>query len=331
MALTKTRYYRSTKGENAEVIVGKAIAYTAQGTIALFEANAAEGEMGIYNADTNVLITAAMTTGTRYYTGIKRDGQAFRTTVTSYDATRTRRTDYIAPVKEVMTVNIPASIIGATLKEGDYLAITMIETTPGNEPYPTLEFDTEIGNPLGATVLAQLTAIVARINNPLDLVQKDDGQQYTASMASDGAGGQNITITAFNFGQHFRVALRGILQNGTTVLTTPYKQGVGDSVSVKSIEAEGLIYAGVTTNYPGMGVPAEYGTPTVFTVDGLTYVTYQLNPLRTSKEPMPQGIHHYYAHLYLIVPVAVGGSAGARAASSPDLAIGTVLGFTLTP
>jgi hypothetical protein len=328
---TKTRFNRSLKGENAEVIVTKAIAYTAQGTIALFEANAAEGEVGIYNADTNVLITAAMATGTRYYTVIKRDGQAFRTAPVIYDATRTRRTGYIAPVKQVTTINIPASIIGYVLKEGDYLGLATIETTPGNEPYPTIDWDEEIGNPIGATVLAQITAIVARINNPLDLVQKDDGQQYSATIGTDGAGGQNIVITSFYFGQHFRVALRGVLQNGSVTYTTPFKLGVGDSDSVGRIENEGLVFAGVTTNYPGIANPDEFGVPTKFTVNSLTYVTYQLDPLRTSPSPAPYKIQHMYAHLYIIVPVAVGGDAPTRAASSPDLAVGTVLGFTLTP
>ena len=81
-----------------------------------------------------------------------------------------------------------------------------------------------------------------------------------------------------------------------------------------------------------MGIrPEEFGEPTAHTVSGLTYNYYQLNPLRVSKEPMPQSVHHHYAHIYLIVPVPVGGSTGARAASSPDFIAGSVFGFTLTP
>jgi hypothetical protein len=180
-------------------------------------------------------------------------------------------------------------------------------------------------------MLTILTAIVARINNAKDIVQKDDGQQYSATIGTDGSGGQNVVITSFYFGQHFRVALRGILANGVVTYTTPFKQGVGDSDSVARIEAEGFIFAGVTTNYPYPGVPSEYGIPSSFVVNGLTYNTYQLDPLRVSKEPMPQAVHHAWPHIYIIVPVPVGGDAPTRAASSPDYILGTVLGFTLTP
>lgn len=463
MSYTKRRYFKTTKGENAEVIVGKAVAYTTQGTIALFEANAVVGEVGIYDGTTNTLLggpailaapgnpavststvggalaattyfykivalnaagnsagsvevsqttsgstssnqlswndvpgatsyrvyrgtttnvedhyqvsgsntfldqgavgtagtvpaaagttAAPLVAGQKFYTAIMYQvnnfgvlqNQLFKTTTTVYDATRTRRTAYIAPVKQVSTITVSAALvtalnaaiaaqpIGSLTDQINYASITTIETTPGNEPYPTIDFDYEFSNPAGVTVSAILTNIVARINNPLDIVQKDDGQQYSAVLAGNDGAGYTIAITSFYFQQHFRIALRGLFENATVVYTTPYKQGVGDSVSVGDIEREGFIFAGVTTNYPGLGIPAEYGEPDRMTVDGLTYVTYQLDPLRISKEPMPQSVHHHWAHLYIIVPVAVGGDAPTRAASSPDYIIGTTLGFVLTP
>lgn len=351
MSYTKRRYFKSTKGENAEVIVGKPLAYTTQATIALFEANAAVGEIGVYDGTTNALITTAMAAGQKFYTAIMYQvnnfgvlqNQMFKTTTTVYDTTRTRRTAYIAPVKQVTTITVSAAmvtylnaLIAAQTPNNldntiNYASITTIETTPGNEPYPTIDWDYEFSNPAGVTVNSILTAIVARINNPLDIVQKDDGQQYTAVLAGNDGAGYTITVTAFYFQQHFRIALRGLFENATVVYTTGYKQGVGDSVSVEDQEREGFIFAGVTTNYPGLGIPEEYGKPDLMTIAGLTYNVYQLDPLRISKEPMPQSVHHHWAHLYLIVPVPVGGDSGTRAASSPDYALGTVLGFTLTP
>lgn len=180
----------------------------------------------------------------------------------------------------------------------------------------------------GTTLSQLLQKIVDRINNPADLVHKDDGLQYSATKAADGAGtGFDITITAYYFQQHFRVALRGPLVGGTITYTTPFKQGSGDFDSVSRIEDEGIIFAGVTTNYPGMYLPGEFGTATKFTTAGITYNTYHVDPLRISKEPMPQSVHHHWAHIYLIVPVPVGGDAPTRAASSPDLAIQTILGL----
>lgn len=454
--MAKTRFWRSTKGENAEVLVGKAIAYTAQADIASFQSTAAEGEIGVFNADTNLVISPTvalgtpqnvvistnaaggalaattyyykvvavnaagvslgsgevsiatsgstssnqlswtdvagatsyriyrgtsaagedhyqvaggntfidagatgtagtvpvaatgttptpLTAGQRYYVAVKRDSNTFRSTVTTYDGTRTRRTAYIAPVKQVTTITISAAtvtyndaLIAAQTPYSitdtiNYASITTIETSPGNEPFPTIDWDYEFDNPAGVTTSAILTKIVADINNPADLRQKDDGQQYSAVLAGSDGAGYTVTITAFYFSQHFRIALRGLLSTGTVVYTTPFKQGVGDSDSVSRIEDEGFIYAGVTTNYPGIALPSEFGAPSKFTVAGLTYNTYQLDPLRVSKEPMPQSVHHHYAHIYVIVPVPVGGSAGARAASSPDYILGSILGFTLTP
>lgn len=324
---TKQRFQRSTKGENAEVIVAKAIAYTTDATPTLFQANAPEGEVGLYNADTGALLTTALAEGTNYFAVIKRDGQSFRSTVTEYHKNRTRRIAYSAPVKQVTTLNFNAAFIAAyTPAIGDDLSIGFIELTPGNEPYPTVDYDATV-DAAGATVDALLTKIVARINNPLDLVHADDGLQYSAVKASDGAGGFNITVTAFYFQQYFRVMLRGPLAGGTITYTTNYAQGAGDSLNVSRNEDEGLIYAGVTTNYPGQYLPEEFGKPTKFTVDGLTYNTYHIDPLRISKEPMPQGVHHHWAHIYLHIPVPVGADAPALAASSPDLAIKTVLGL----
>lgn len=326
--MAKIRFWRSLKGENAEVIVAKAIAYTTDATIADFQTNAPEGEVGIYNADTGALITAAMAEGTNYITVIKRDGATFSTTKTEYHKNRTLRIPYTAPVKQVVTINFSAAFIAAyTPAVGDDLGIGMVELSPGNEPYPTLDFDVTVDS-LPATLSALLDKIVARINNANDLIQLGDGQQYVAAKADDGSGGFNVTITSFYFEQYFRIMLRGPLAGGTVTYTTPYKQGVGYSDSVSQMEDEGLVFAGVTTNYPGgTFTPADFGTPTKFTVSGLTYNVYHLNPLRISKEPMPQSVHHHWAHIYLIIPVPVGPDAPTKAASSPDLAIQTALGM----
>lgn len=328
--MAKIRFQRSTKGENAEVIVAKAIAYTTDANIADFQANAPEGEIGLFNADTNALLpgNAAIAEGTQYYTAIKRDGEVFRTTTTEYRKQRTRRIPYVAPVKQVTRINISAALIAAigTPKIGDTAEIVTIETTPGNEPYPQIPYMATVDG-LGTTVDALLTKIVAAINNPLNLLHKDDGLQYSATKAADGTGGFNIDITSYYFGQHFRIALRGLLAGGTITYTTPFKQGIGFYESVAAIEEEGAIFAGVTTNYPMHGIPSEYGTTTKFATAGITYNTYHLDPLRISKEPMPQSVHHHWAHIYLIIPVPVGGDAPTQAASSPDLAVKTILGL----
>lgn len=338
-SLTKVRWQRNTKGQNAEVLIAAAIPYTTQATPLLFNANAADGEVGIYDATTNALISAALTANQKYFFMQKRDTYSKTTTTTSYDSTRTRRVAYLAPVKQVVTLTFVDA--GYSPIVGDDLEIALIETSPGNEPYPTWAYDSVIGDSYKGTptpTLAQaLQNITARINDKFDLVQKDDVingvTPFAAVYTAVGGGVYTIVITAGFFEQTFRVAMRGpLLYQGSTVYTTPFVEGSGYYDHVLSLEAEGWIFEGVTTNYPGDGVaPIDFGYPTSYVVNGLTYNIYHLDPLRVSPEPMPQSVHHHYAHIYIVVPVPVGANSTLRAASSPDLAIGTVLGFTLTP
>lgn len=441
MAYSKVRYNRTLNGENAEIIVAKARAYTTQATYKDFEANAVDGELGIFDAATMALIAAGaaiptpakpnlvanllggtlaadeyfykisyvnatgesvasaeasitttgttssvnifypagpagttvrvyrglttnledayqvggatsftdtgaagtagtplsvatgvvpnvLTTGQKYFIALRRDTDGLTnakliktSTVIEYDAKRTRKVPYVAPVKQVTTISIAA---GYTPVKGDDLEIAIIETTPGNEPFPVWDYNSVIGD-TGVLTLAQaLTKIVARINNPLDLVHKDDGAPATAVLNDTGGGTFTVVITSAFFGEHFRVALRGPLATyGSVVYTTPFVAGSGYSDQVKRLEAQGWIFEGVVTNYPMHGNPEDYGFPTGYTVDGLTYNFYHLDPLRVSKEPMPQNVHHHWAHIYLITPVEVGNSA----ATSPDKIVSAILGF----
>lgn len=352
MSPGQKRYLSVTKGENAEVLVAAAIAYTAQASFKLFEANAADGEVGIFDATTMVLQTTALAAGQKFFVSQKRDNASTilglkgmkNTTVVIYDVNRTRRVPYIAPGKQVTTITVDltsytpviAKPYASPPTEGDDFEIAIIETTPGNDPYPTFAYDSVLGDVTAGTPIITgalaLQAIVNRINNTADLVHKDDGQVVTASISNSGAV-YTIVLTAVYFGSHFRVALRGPLSvYGSVVYTTPFVLGTGFYDHVLSLEKEGWVYEGVTTNYPGDGVtPADFGFPTSYVVNGLTYNIYHLDPKRDSAEPNAVNVRTHYPHLYIIVPVPVGGTTTLRAASSPDLAVGTVLGFTLTP
>ena len=452
-SLSKFRWQSNTKGENAEVLIAAALAYTSQATYALFQANAADGEVGIFDATTMALLAAngvigtvknlvgstatgaglitantyyyvivplnaaghglpgneiaittttatstntlnwdavpgavsyqiwrgttagaeanfqtsvtnsftdtsasggtsgtlpttntattgfgqALIAGQKYFVAQKRDTYCKNTTTISYDPNRTRRVPYLAPVKQISTIVIDVSLYTPTVV-GDDIEIALIETTPGNEPYPTWAYDSVIGDSYKGTAtptLAQaLTNIVARINNVTDLVHRDDvlnGQTpFTATISNSGSV-YTITITAGFFEQHFKIATRGPIAHLATVATpTPFVEGSGFYDHVLALEKEGWIYEGVTTNYPGEGVtPLDFGYPTSYVVNGLTYNIYHLDPVRVSPEPNAVNVRHHYPHLYIITPVPVGGSTGARAASSPDLVIGTILGFSL--
>ena len=111
-----------------------------------------------------------------------QDGKINLSSRITYDPTRTSRTAYIAPVKQVTTINIPVAQVtyndaliaaqtpNSLTDDVNYAGITTIETTPGNEPYPTIDWDYEFNYPAGITTSVILTALVARINNALDIV-----------------------------------------------------------------------------------------------------------------------------------------------------------------
>lgn len=452
-SLSKYRWQSYTKGENAEVLIAGAQAYTAQASYPLFQANAADGEVGIFDANTMAALAAngvlgnptglvgstattggsipantyfytivginanghtlpgneisitttgatstntlswnplpgavsyqiwrgtaagaeanfqtsvtnsftdtsagggtsgtlpttntattgvgqALVAGQKYFIAQRRDNYCKTTTAILYDSTRTRRIPYAAPVKQVTTIAIDTSLY--TYAAGDDIEVALIETTPGNEPWPTWAYDCVTGTVVGGTAISTLAlalqAIVNRINNVADLVHRDDvllGQTpFTASLSNSGSV-YTITVTAGFFGEHFKVATRGPISGLAVVTTTtPFVLGSGFYDHVLALEKEGWIFEGVTTNYPGEGVtPADFGYPTSYVVNGLTYNIYAIDPRRVSAEPNAVNERVHYPHLYIITPVPVGANAAARAASSPDYTIGTILGFTLT-
>lgn len=451
-SLNKFHWQSYTKGENAEVLIAGAQAYTAQTTYPNFQANAADGEVGVFDATTLAVLAAngklanpanlavatsatggsitantyfyvvtavnsagqtlasnevsitttgatssntltwspvagatsynvwrgtatgaegnfqttsatnfvdtsagggtagtlpttntatsatapALVAGQKFFVAQRRDNYCKTTTAIQYDANRTRRIPYLAPVLQQSTIVIDTSLY--TFASGDDIEIALIETTTGNEPWPTWAYDVVLGTVVGGVAQSSLDiglqTIVNRINNVNDLVHRDDvllGQTpFNASISNSGTV-YTITITAGFFGENFRIATRGpILGLAVTTTTVPFVLGSGFYAHVLQLEKEGWVFEGVTTNYPGEGVtPADFGYPSSYVVNGLTYNIYALDPVRRVMEPNAINERVHYPHLYIICPVPVGANAAARAASSPDYTIGTILGFTL--
>lgn len=107
-------YRRIASGlRHAKIIVGKQTAYTAHSTYAAFEAGAADGEIGIFNADTKALITAASTDANlRVFIAQKRGSVIHKTVSYNHTASRRSRTNYSAPVKQVTVVSGQAKASG---------------------------------------------------------------------------------------------------------------------------------------------------------------------------------------------------------------------------
>ena len=311
----KSRFFRTTKGFNAEVIVAKNVAYTTDATIALFVDNAVEGEIGVYNYDTGALIGAnvPITTGTVFTILEKRDGGILRTTPATFGVNVIKKTAYTAPVKQIGTVTFTGTI-GTNFVIGDEISVQVIETTPGAEPFPRVTYDYVVK--AGDTVTTIATALKNKINN-LNALENQDGRAFVTATNAAGV----LTITAMYFQSSFTIATPGKSYEIATVVprATPYKQGSGFYEQVASIETEGNIFDGITTQYPGDGfAPGDFGSPTRFSTEGLFYDTYNIQAVKNEKSPTPINQHHHYWDALLYVPNAGG----------PGVAISTIFGFT---
>lgn len=310
--MAKSRYFSTTKGFNAEVMVAKAVAYTTDADYKTFVANAVEGEIGVFDATTFALVVTGvpLVEGQKYFVAQRRDAEILRFTTTEYRKSQTKKTAYTAPVKQVSTIDFT----GYAPVAGDEIAVQFIDTAPGNEPFPRLTYDVIVKT--GETLAQLITRLAARINNLQDPVNNDDVAFIVATTTAT-----TLIATAKYFGSGFRVALPGRSYEiaASVTQTTDFKLGSGFYDHVRSLEREGNIFDGVTTFYPGDGFRSdEFGEPTRFADPTLTYDVYQFTPVRNEKSPTPVNQHHHYMNQLLVIPTAGGG---------PTVNITAIFGF----
>lgn len=311
--MAKTRYSRNTIGFNTEVLVAAAGIFTANATYKDFVADDGnEGQIGIFNADTFALITTALTEGTRYFFAQKRDGGTYRTSTLEYVKRETKRIAYTAPVKQVSTVTFIDSYVPAIFDE---LSISVIETTPGNQPFPRWTYSLQAK--AGETRAQFLARLVELINDPVNIINADLGQVVSASLAGD-----VLTLTALYNGSSFRIALQEkAFEVASAVVATAFKQGSGYPEHVSELELAGNIFEGVTTQYPNQNATnEEFGTPTTFTNKNATYNIIQIADTRKEKSPTPVEQHVHFHNVTVAIPVSA--TAGHSA-----VVVDTVLGF----
>src|SRR6185369_11331503 len=89
----------------------------------------------------------AITSG-EYYTIVqmRSNGQIRRTTTQLWSNTTATRKDYLAPVKCVGSIGwsgtqLAGSLNAPTIAAGQVFELAIIETTEGNQPFPTWNFE----------------------------------------------------------------------------------------------------------------------------------------------------------------------------------------------
>lgn len=297
----QNNFWKTLVGANVEVIIGKGVQYTDDTTYKDFVANAVEGEIGVFNAATLVPLdgTGAGTATAEYFIAVKRDSAVEKTVPFILGNVTATRTAYVAPVKQVTTLVVAALTPGA----GEEFGIKILETTPGYQPFPTYSWSVEAI--AAETIDALMARLVTAINSTTSVANKDRDLIVSAAYTS---GSNTLVLTAVDYGCTFRVQLVGELAESGAVAvtyTTAAKLGSGFPAQVRLFQDAGDIYKGVTTNYPLQGAtPSDFGKPTDFVSDSLTYNIYNIASTRSETSKTPHHTHAFNRNIVIAVPAS---------------------------
>lgn len=224
---TKNRFFKTTQGVDAQVFVGKAVAYTDDTTLKAFAANAVEGEVAIINAETNAVLSTLASAGTKVYFALKRDGNIETSTPFTIGKADLKKIVYSAPVKHQITVE--SSGTPATL-------------TVGNIVYTAREVG-EDGNDITITVVDG-----AGNNIPLSIAVT--GTDIVVNLATDGASAPTTTGTLLLAALEAKVEAMALVSvAGTGTMSTvqaaaseaPLAGGVDEAAITKGKYAEVVV------------------------------------------------------------------------------------------
>jgi hypothetical protein len=310
----KNRFHKTTLGYDAQVIVSKGVEYTDDATFALFVANAAEGEVGIFKTSDDSAYDglAAAAAGTEVYIALKRDSGIEKSLPFVIGTAVITKNTYVAPVKHVITV---ATTAPTALVKGDYVEVSIIETTPGMQPLPTYNYG--LTAKASETWTQLMTRLVALINDSTAIENKDRTQLVDAAITAT----DDFTLTAKRNNEHFTVALRGVLADQASFsVTTQFKFGTGTVEQAQLAEAAGDIRSGVTTNYPDQNASAaEFGKPTSFVsaADQFEVVTIKFQTKDYARTLEQDYTRKNYISFYV----------NSNGAANPSAEVNTILGI----
>ncbi len=225
------RFTRYTKGRNQQVIVSKATAVSTETTLALFIANATAGQIGVYDGD-GALHTNAITSG-EYFTVVqmRSDGSIRKTTPQLWSNTTASRKAYVAPVKAKGSIgwdatNLTGALNLPTIVARQYFELAVIETTEGNQPFPTWNF--EYQSITGDTELDVLEGLAKIINNSASIQYRNNKQLVTCKIKASATYGNYTTTGTYT-------VTNGSVTVATTVSATD--PAVGDFISFDAAAA----------------------------------------------------------------------------------------------
>ena len=313
--LNRNKYWKATLGIFADVLISKNVDYSGAGASAVadfpsFVANAVEGELAFFNADTNALLagTAGAASTAKIFGAVKRDTYVEKTPVFTLATFNAKRIVYSAGVDQISKVTFANAVI-----PGNYYYVKIMETTPGYQPFPSWEYG--VTAKAGEAIATTLQRIVDMINDKTNAINKNTDSVATASLT-----GTVITITAAAIGITFRIALSYSALNDlaatagyTGVGTANAFWGNGTFEQVAELEFESDVYKGLGTQYPNhsMARPSDFGAPSVFATLGAQYNVYIISGVVVEASPTPLESHKQPRTI--VLAVAANGAANADA------------------
>jgi len=321
--LDRTKFFQSTLGRNADVLVAKQVDYSGTGASSIsdfptFVSSAAEGEFAFFNADTLALISGA-TSGSpaavtpvgatvNIFGALKRDGAVEKTGVFNLTIGKATRNPYAAAVAQASK-----AVLTGTPVVGHTYSLKITETTPGYQQFPTWTYSYVAKT--GDDAPAVATALAALVNDKTNIINKDTDPVLTSASVST----STITLTAGIPGATFRIGFSSDALTDLAATATYTGSGTANAFygngtynQVKWLEFESDTFKGVTTQYPMQGArPEDYGQPSVFAASGVQYSIYVIVFEASEYSPTPKDKHFKKRTIVLAIPS--NGSANAEA------------------
>lgn len=317
--LNKTKYWKSLLGTFADVLITKQVDYAGTGTstsgtdFKTFVANAVEGEFGFFDFDTLLVVSgvsvppiAAAPLTQKIFGAVKRNGYIEKTRPFKVgELVSKRRTPFAAATAQQSTT----TFVGTPVV-GKRYGVKIIETTPGNQPFPTWEY--AVIAVTGDTSTTIANKIAALIVDQTNLINKNTDPVVTS--ASNAAA--VLTITAALAGSTFKIAWSkdtltdlapvAAYTGGGTALGY-FGSGTYDQIA--ELEQESDVYKAVGTQYPATpsANSSDFGAPTPFATVGVQYNLYILEGYQL--EPSPTPFEQHRQHFRIILAVTNNGAA----------------------
>lgn len=186
----KNNFFKMLWGNNIQGVISGAVAYTPQATYALFQANAAQGELGIFDAVALTLISGAGAASTTLdiFIAVMRDGAIERTPAFKIGQVDQTRTAYSAPVKQISNIQLgyQASLI---LQDLTYTAVT-----PGTGGNAITVANVVAGNNTALTIGVAGSAITVNEATNGGGVATSTAAQIAAAIIASGAATALVSV-----------------------------------------------------------------------------------------------------------------------------------------